>query len=66
MQRIGNSLSLEDAVIDLAHRYFCYYRDANEKVYSENVRIVQCLVLVCSLPLVIMHVGLAENACSRC
>ena len=66
MQRIGNSLSLEDAVIDLAHRYFCYYRDANEKVYSENVRIVQCLVLVCSFPLVVMHVGIAKNARSGC
>lgn len=66
MQHIGASLSLEDAVIDLAHRYFCYYRDANEKVYSENKRIVQCLILVCSFLVVIINVGITKNACTGC
>ena len=65
MQRIGNSLGLEDAVVDLAHRYFCYCRDAKEKLNRENTCIVQCLVLVCSFLLVTMIMCRHYRECER-
>lgn len=46
MQRVGNNLDLSDAVVDLAHRYFCLYRDRHEKVNFEYARIAHCLIFV--------------------
>lgn len=46
MQRIASALNLTDAVVDLGHRYFCFYRDSLEKVNDMPKREVQCLILV--------------------
>lgn len=32
MERIVRNLDLNDAVLDLAHRFFCIYRDLRNKV----------------------------------
>lgn len=45
MQRIASALNLTDAVTDLGHRYFCYYRDSLDKVTDMPKREVQCLIL---------------------
>ncbi|KAK8798051.1 hypothetical protein JH06_1940 [Blastocystis sp. subtype 4] len=45
MQRIASALNLTDAVVDLGHRYFCFYRDSLEKVNDMPKREVQCLIL---------------------
>ena len=51
MQRIASALNLTDAVVDLAHRYFGFYRDSLEKVNDMPKRVVQCLILVIPVPL---------------
>lgn len=45
MGRIVRNLDLSDAVLDLGHRYFCYYRDLKDKVIDMPRREAQCLIL---------------------
>lgn len=46
MERIVRNLDLNDAVLDLAHRFFCIYRDLRNKVNNMPAREAQCLILV--------------------
>ena len=46
MDGVTGSLDLSEEVLDLAHRYFCYYRDSRSKVTEESRRVAQCLILV--------------------
>lgn len=46
MDGITRNLDLSEAILDLAHRYFCYYRDYKNKLTEEPKRIAQCLILV--------------------
>ena len=46
MEGIAGSLDLSEEVLDLAHRYFCYYRDNRSKVTEESRRIAQCIIIV--------------------
>lgn len=46
MDGITKTMDLSDAVLDLAHRYFCFYRDNKSKLTDEPKRIAQCLILV--------------------
>ena len=45
MKRIGQNLDLSEAVVDLGHRYFCFYRDSKSKVTDMPKREAQCLIL---------------------
>lgn len=45
MEGIASNLDLSDAVLDLAHRYFCYYRK-RDKVPDENKRIAEFMIIV--------------------
>lgn len=49
MERIVRNLDLNDAVLDLAHRFFCVYRDIRNKVNNMPAREAQCLILVSAL-----------------
>ena len=46
MDGVTGSLALSEEVLDLAHRYFCYYRDNRSKVTEESRRIAQCIIIV--------------------
>lgn len=45
MARIVSNLNLSEAILDLGHRYFCFYRDLKDKVVEMPRREAQCLIL---------------------
>ena len=45
MARIVANLNLSEAILDLGHLYFCYYRDLKDKVVEMPRREAQCLIL---------------------